>query len=83
MCPKNRLKQAAEKSPEGSIEVGPLHVSDFLLLLPPPLLKSLWWIFKFFFEKHNTNTDTHTRMSTHPYEHTHYLYEHIRKTEPV
>jgi hypothetical protein len=24
-----------------------------------------------FFEKHSTNADTHTRMSTHPYEHTH------------
>jgi hypothetical protein len=25
----------------------------------------------FFFEKHSTNVDTHTRMSTHPYEYTH------------
>jgi hypothetical protein len=24
-------------------------------------------------EKHSTNTDTHTRMSTHPYEHTHHI----------
>jgi hypothetical protein len=24
-----------------------------------------------FFEKHSTNADTRTRMSTHPYEHTH------------
>jgi hypothetical protein len=25
----------------------------------------------FFFEKYSTNADTHTRMSTHPYEHMH------------
>jgi hypothetical protein len=24
-----------------------------------------------FFEKHSTNSDTHTRRSTHPYKHTH------------
>jgi hypothetical protein len=32
-----------------------------------------------FFQKHSINTDTHTRMSTQPYEHTRtpYLYEHL------
>jgi hypothetical protein len=25
----------------------------------------------YFFEKHSTNADTHTRTSTHPYEHMH------------
>jgi hypothetical protein len=25
----------------------------------------------YFFEKHSTNVDIHTHMSTHPYEHTH------------
>jgi hypothetical protein len=46
-----------------------------------------WSGVKLFFEKYSTNADTHTRTSTHPYEHTHartpYPYEHLQKIEPA
>jgi hypothetical protein len=61
--------EAATFTPTPTLEDRRRVVNDVeILRVRPKLRKSAGTLV--FFEKHSINTDTHTRMSTHPYEYT-------------